>query len=208
MKAVCAYALSVPLMALIACGSTAAEPKGGGATAAPSAPKGVTKSGPGPAAATRGGAPQGGAQPSARAPATVGAGGAPAQAPSNPTRSPAQNVGKPSQGPQQGSQPKIPERAAAPPPSTLPPEPKGFDRFKGPSPQEMIRPEDTKPRPAGPAFERAREPIVPSKQPGLDPFENPARDLPLPSEPGYPRSPNMAPPGTPGSSVMPGPGTK
>jgi hypothetical protein len=60
-------------------------------------------------------------------------------------------------------------------------------------------------RPQGPTIGPAPPgPLLREPPPDvLNPFDNPARDLPDPSERGYPRTPNMAPPGTPGTSVMP-----
>jgi hypothetical protein len=120
----------------------------------------------------------------------------------------------------------IPERPS--PPAPLPPHQKGWDPLNpgietGPPPRQptasqmlraapqakdLITPESIKPKPTGPVLENHREPIV---KPGCgmtcpSPLHGPWTDLPHPSEAGFPRSPNMAPPGTPGSSVQPGPG--
>jgi hypothetical protein len=90
---------------------------------------------------------------------------------------------------------------------TPPPQkPKATEMLKElPKATDLVTKDSVQPR-TGPTIENYREPIVPPADRGLDSTENPAAHLPIPGEPGYPSSPNMAPPGTPGSSVVPGPG--
>src|SRR5262249_21625840 len=106
---------------------------------------------------------------------------------------------------QKGWDPLNPGMETGPPPR----QPKASELLRGaPHAKDLITPESIKPKPTVPVLENYREPIV---KPGCgmtcpSRLDGPWTDLPHPSEAGFPRSPNMAPPGTPGSSVQPGPG--
>jgi hypothetical protein len=208
---------------------------GGAGPSAPSAPAGAVPA-PAPAPHVSSHPPASIAAPPSQPPSSIAVPHAPATAvqqppkPAPPPHAPAQSA--PIKATAPASQPShaggnaMPQQSSVPaetyhPPTTVkeaveragevekappPPKPRASEMLKdSPKPADLVTKENVQPR-TGPTIENYRAPIVPPARQGLDPSDNPATELPVPGERGYPASPNMAPPGTPGSNVEPGPG--